>query len=61
MKPFTTLAFAILILAGLVHLLRLVMGFSLVIAGCDIPRWANAFGAVLAFVIAWKMRDEARS
>lgn len=60
MKPFTTFAFAILIAAGLVHLLRLITGFSLEIAGHAIPLWANAIGAVVALGVAWMVRKEAR-
>jgi hypothetical protein len=60
MKPFTTFAVAILVLAGLVHLLRLFTGFSLEIAGHAIPLWANAVGAVVALGVAWMVRKEAR-
>jgi hypothetical protein len=60
MKPFTTLAVAILVLAGLIHLLRVVTGFSLVIAGHPFPVWANAIGAVIALGVAWMVRKEAR-
>ncbi|MDE2436983.1 MAG: hypothetical protein KGM49_12050 [Sphingomonadales bacterium] len=58
MKPFTTVAFAILVLVGLVHLLRLVTGFSLEVAGHAIPLWANALGAIIAFGVAFKLRQE---
>jgi hypothetical protein len=60
MKPFTTLAALILALAGLVHLVRLFTGFSLEIAGHQIPLWANAIGAVIALGVAWMVRKEAR-
>ncbi len=60
MKPFTTLAVAILALAGLVHLLRLFTGFSVVVAGHPIPGWASAIGAILALGVAWMVRKEAR-
>jgi hypothetical protein len=61
MKPFTQVAIVVFVLVGLVHLLRLVTGFSLIVAGCSIPLWLNAVGAVIAFALAWLLRKEARS
>ncbi len=61
MKPFTTIAMAILVLAGLIHLARLATGFSVAIAGTEVPIWANALGAIIALGVAWKMRGEMRS
>ncbi len=60
MKPYTTIAVAILTLAGLAHLLRLVTGFSVVVAGQPIPGWASAIGAVAALGVAWMVRKEAQ-
>lgn len=61
MKPFTTAAFVVLLLAGLAHLLRIVIGFDVVIAGQPIPRWVSAIAALIALGIVWQMRKEARS
>jgi hypothetical protein len=60
MKPFTTIAVAILVFGGLIHLVRFATGFQLVIAGFSPPLWGNAIGAVVAFGVAWKVREEAR-
>lgn len=60
MKPFTTLAFAILVLAGLAHVLRLATGFDMVIDGHAIPRWASVIGAIVALGVAYKLREEAK-
>ena len=60
MKPFTTIAVAILVVGGLIHLVRFFTGFQLVIAGFSPPTWANAIGAVIALGTAWMVRKEAR-
>ena len=48
MKPFTTLAVVVLTLVALVQLLRMVMGWDVVIGGVHIPLWAS----LIAFVVA---------
>jgi hypothetical protein len=60
MKPFTTIAVAILVLGGLIHLARFATGFSLEIAGFSPPIWTNAIGAAIALGTAWMVRKEAR-
>ncbi len=40
----TAVAFAVV---GLVHLLRVVMGWSFIIAGWDFPAWLSLFAAVV--------------
>jgi hypothetical protein len=48
MKPFTTIAVAVFSLVALLQLLRVLMGWEVVIAGVQIPPWAS----VVAFVVA---------
>jgi hypothetical protein len=47
MKPFTAATLVILALVAMVHVLRLLFGWSVTIDGTDIPMWAS----VVAFVI----------
>lgn len=60
MKPFTTLAVAVFVVIGIVHLLRLMLGFEVIIAGWAVPMWANLVGAVIAGVLALMLAREAR-
>ena len=47
MKPFTTIAVAFLTLIAVVHLIRLVAGWEVVVAGFVIPVWWSALGLVI--------------
>jgi hypothetical protein len=47
MKPFTAATLVILALVAIVHVLRLLFGWSVTINGTDIPMWVS----VVAFVI----------
>jgi hypothetical protein len=47
MKPFTTIAVAFLTLIAIIHLLRLVAGWEVIVAGFVIPVWWSAFGLVI--------------
>ena len=47
MKPFTAATLVILALVAMVHVLRLLFGWSVTINGTDIPMWVS----VVAFVI----------
>lgn len=60
MKPFTTVAFAILLAAGLAHVVRLIAGFEVVIAGHYVPLWASAVGGLIALIVAFQLRREAK-
>ena len=60
MKPFTTIAIAVFTIVGIVHLLRLMLGFDVIIAGWAVPMWANLVGAVIAGVLALMLAREAR-
>jgi len=48
MKPFTTIAVVVFALVGLMQLLRVLLGWEVVINGVNIPFWAS----VVAFVVA---------
>jgi len=57
MKTFTLLAVIVFSIVALAQLLRVVLGWSVVIAGVTIPPWASlvacAFAALLA-VMVWR-------
>ena len=48
MKPFTIVAVALLALIAVVHLLRLFVGWEVVVTGFAIPVWWSAIGLVIA-------------
>ena len=57
MKPFTTIAIAFLSLAAVLHVLRLVFGWEVVINGLVMPMWASAVGLIIAgglAVMVWR-------
>lgn len=60
MKPFTTLAFVILLAAGLAQAVRALLGFDVVIDGFTVPRWASAIAAIVALGVAYQLRKEAK-
>ena len=48
MKPFTTIAIAVFTLVAIVHLLRLVFGWEVVVTGYVVPVWWSALGLIVA-------------
>lgn len=60
MKPFTTLAMVFLTLVGLAHLLRLGLGWSVVINGMTVPLWASAVGAAVTLLLSFMLWRENR-
>ena len=47
MKPFTTLAVIIFALVALVHLIRLISGFEVVVGGTMVPQWVSFPGLII--------------
>jgi hypothetical protein len=60
MKPFTLAAALVLGLVALVQLLRLTLGWSVVINGFAIPLWASAVACLVAAGLAVMVWREAR-
>ena len=60
MKPFTKIATALFAVIALAHLYRLISPFEVVIAGCSLPQWLSAVGAVVAGGLAVMLHREAR-
>jgi hypothetical protein len=59
MKPFTSLTVVILALFGLVHLLRLIGGWSVIVNGFEVPLWASVVALIASWVLAamvWRER-----
>lgn len=51
-KPFTTLTVAILAIVAIAHALRLVFGWSIAIAGTDVPAWVSIVALIVSAGLA---------
>ena len=60
MKPFTTIAVALFTLIAIVHLVRLFVGWEVIVSGFVIPVWWSALGLVIAGGLALMVWREAR-
>jgi hypothetical protein len=60
-KPFTTIAVVVLSLVGLLQLLRVLLGWEVVINGVHIPLWASVVAFVVATGLAALVWQENRS
>ena len=60
MKPFSFIAALMLGLFALMQLLRLILGWPVVVNGFDIPSWASAVACVVAAGVAVMVWREAR-
>lgn len=60
MKPFTLIAVVIFAIVALMHVWRLVAGWTVVIAGASIPMWVSVAGAIVAGALAIMVAREAR-
>ena len=61
MKPFTTIAVVFFGAIAIVHLLRLFMGWEVIVIGFVIPVWWSAIGLVIAGGLAIMVWREART
>jgi hypothetical protein len=61
MKPFTTIAVAVLALIAIAHVLRLFASWEVVVVGFVIPVWWSAIGAFVAGGLALMVWREART
>ena len=61
MKPFTGVAVAVFALVALVQLLRLVLGWDVVIGGVSIPAWVSVVAFLVAATLAVMLRRETRT
>ena len=61
MKPFTTIAATVFALVALAHACRLVLGWTVVVAGCALPMWLSLAGLVVAGTLSVLLWREARA
>lgn len=61
MKTFTTIAVVVFTLVAIVHLLRLVFGWEVVVTGYVVPVWWSAIGLVVAGGLALMVWREAHA
>ena len=60
MKPYSAVASVLFALVALVQLLRLVLGWTVVVNGASIPLWASAVACFVAAGLAAMVWREAR-
>ena len=60
MKPFTGVTLVILALVAIMHVLRLLLGWSVTINGTDIPMWVSAVAFVITAGLAVGLWRETR-
>ena len=60
MKPFSLIAALVFGLVAVVQLLRVILGWSVVINGFAIPLWASAVACLFAAVLAAMVWRESR-
>ena len=60
MKPFSLIAALVFGLVALVHGLRLILGWPVVVNGFGIPLWASAVACLVSAVLAVMVWREAR-
>ncbi len=59
-KPFTTIAIFIFGLVAFLHLLRLLLGWKIVIEGAEISMWASVVGCIVAGGLALMLWRESK-
>ena len=60
MRPFSRIAALVFGLVALLHVLRLILGWPVVVNGFDIPLWASAFAGLVSALLAVMLWREAR-
>jgi len=57
MKPFTKIAIAVFSLVAVLHLLRVIFGWEVIVSGIIIPLWISVVGFIIAAglaVLLWR-------
>ncbi len=60
MKPFSTIAAFVLGLVALLHLLRFILAWEVIVSGINLPLWLSAIAFVFAAGLAVMVWREAR-
>ena len=58
MKPFTKIAIAVFSLVAILHLLRLVFGWEVIVSGIIIPLWVSVIGLIVSGGLAFLLWRE---
>jgi hypothetical protein len=58
MKPFTVIAIVIISLMSIMHVLRLIYGWEVILNGIHIPIWMSLIAAVVLGGVAYGLRRE---
>ena len=60
MKPVSTIAVVVFAMVAVVHLLRIIQGWEVLVNGITMPLWVSVVGAIiaggLAMLIWWESR-----
>ena len=59
-RPFTWIAAAIFAIAAIVHIIRLIKPFQVVIGSHSVPMWCSYVAIVVAAFLSWMLCREAR-
>jgi hypothetical protein len=59
MKPFTTIASVFFSIVAILHLLRLLLGWEIIVDGMHIPMWVSVLGCVIPAILAFMLWREA--
>ena len=60
MKTFTTLTIVFLGLLALLQLIRVLLGWSVIVNGVEVPIWASAIACAVAAALALMLHRESR-
>ncbi|TAL28346.1 MAG: hypothetical protein EPN94_00430 [Nitrospirae bacterium] len=60
MKPFTKIAIVVFSLVAVLHLLRLIFGWEVIVVGFTVPVWFSAIGFIIAAGLAFLLWRENR-
>jgi uncharacterized integral membrane protein len=58
MKPFTKIAVGVFSLICLIHIVRLMTGFEVVVGGWAVPLWVSVPGAIVTGALAYMLWKE---
>lgn len=61
MKPFTRIAVAVFTVVAVVHLIRLFLGWEVIVVGFVVPVWWSGLGLVVAGGLALMVWRETRA
>lgn len=59
-KPFTVITAFLLLTLAVFHLLRLIMGFEIAVAGNSVPIWGSTAHVLIFGLLSWGLFREAR-